>query len=155
MIGQRLKQARKHKKLTQQELGALVGVKASAIGMYEQNRRHPKDELILKLSRALDVSTDWLLAGGGEPESAAESLYLHEFISQIEAQLNRQRGLMFDRSEDGSLHILSNEEIDMLCHAIMIGVTVAREKKRSQQSGDTPVQSAQPSHPPDEEPEKK
>lgn len=56
----RLKNARLYRHLTQKALGDLIGISASAVGMYEQNRRLPDEDTISRLSKALKVSEDWL-----------------------------------------------------------------------------------------------
>ena len=40
-----------------------IGVSASAIGMYEQGRREPSLDLLVRLSREFGVTTDYLLMG--------------------------------------------------------------------------------------------
>lgn len=61
-IGERIKQLRIRAGLTQQQLAEMVGgTSASAIGMYEQGRRSPDMERIVKLCEIFSVSTDYLL----------------------------------------------------------------------------------------------
>ena len=47
--------------MTQKDLGDLLGISASTIGMYEQNRREPDIDMLLKISTHFDVSIDYLL----------------------------------------------------------------------------------------------
>lgn len=61
MISTRLKSLREDADLNQNELAKSLGVSPSTIGMYEQNRRTPDSEMILKLSDFFNVSTDYLL----------------------------------------------------------------------------------------------
>lgn len=63
-FGERLRALRKQKKLTQKQLAALIGVKNSIISFYEVGDRFPSPEIIIKLSRVLGVSTDFLLGVG-------------------------------------------------------------------------------------------
>lgn len=61
-IGERIKKLRIKAGLTQQQLAVMVGgTSASAIGMYEQGRRSPDMERIVKLGEIFSVSTDYLL----------------------------------------------------------------------------------------------
>ena len=61
-IGERIKQLRIRAGLTQQQLAEMVGgTSVSAIGMYEQGRRSPDMERIVKLCEIFSVSTDYLL----------------------------------------------------------------------------------------------
>lgn len=59
--GSRIKGCRIKKKLTQGELGALVGVSATAIMRYEQGEREPKVQTFRAIAKALDVSEEYLL----------------------------------------------------------------------------------------------
>ena len=60
-FGDRLRRLRKERKLTQKELACLIGVKNSVISFYEVGDRTPSLEVLVKLSKALHVSTDVLL----------------------------------------------------------------------------------------------
>ncbi len=60
-FGEKLRQLRKEKKLTQKELAALIGVKNSVISFYELGDRIPSPEVIRRLAIALHVSADYLL----------------------------------------------------------------------------------------------
>lgn len=61
MDNSRIKLERKKLGLSQTELGRLIGVSQSAVGMYEQNRRSPDTETLLKLAKVFDVSVDYLI----------------------------------------------------------------------------------------------
>lgn len=61
MSATRIKALRKEKGMTQAELGNLLKISASTVGMYEQGRRDPDTETLLKLAHALDVSVDYLI----------------------------------------------------------------------------------------------
>lgn len=60
-FGDRLRQLRKERNLTQKELANLIGVKNSVISFYEVGDRTPSLEVLIKLSKALHISTDKLL----------------------------------------------------------------------------------------------
>ena len=60
-FGDRLRRLRKERKLTQKELAGRIGVKNSVISFYEVGDRTPSLEVLVKLSKALHVSTDVLL----------------------------------------------------------------------------------------------
>ena len=61
LIGNRLKKARLNSKLTQAQLGSLVGVGKSAICCYEKETRNPTLETIIEFMHVLGVSSDYLL----------------------------------------------------------------------------------------------
>ena len=61
-IGEKIKRLRKERGMTQEELGAAVGVQKAAINKYETGIViNLKREMIAKLASALDVSPFWLL----------------------------------------------------------------------------------------------
>lgn len=75
MLGARIAALRRRKNISQGELARRLQVSPSAVGMYEQGRREPSAELLVRLSRELGVSVDYLLTGKplpGERESIGE-----------------------------------------------------------------------------------
>lgn len=60
-FGDRLRQLRKDRKLTQQQLAELIGVKNSVISFYEVGDRTPSPDVLRKLALALHVTSDYLL----------------------------------------------------------------------------------------------
>lgn len=56
----RLRQLRIKKGLTQKELGDILRVSESAIGMYERGERRPSIDLINTMADYFDVETDYL-----------------------------------------------------------------------------------------------
>lgn len=55
LLGEAIKQARKQRKLTQSQLGELVGVKKAQISKIENNLTDARFETILKVFRALNA----------------------------------------------------------------------------------------------------
>jgi DNA-binding XRE family transcriptional regulator len=55
VLGYKIKQLRREKKLTQEQLGELVGVKKSQISKIENSFTNARFETILKVFRALDA----------------------------------------------------------------------------------------------------
>ena len=71
-IGQKIKQARLAKGLTQEELGNMVGLQKSAIAKYENGRVvNIKRSTLRKLAQALDLRGSDLIIESN-PEEAAE-----------------------------------------------------------------------------------
>lgn len=74
---ERLKQLRIEKGLSQAELGKLLSISASTIGMYEQGRRKPDSTTIVMISKFFDVSVDYLFENADirktfDPEQASK-----------------------------------------------------------------------------------
>lgn len=61
MIGKRLKEIRLTKKISQQELGDIVGVNKVSICGYENGTRIPSLDTLTKLADTLHLSIDYLL----------------------------------------------------------------------------------------------
>jgi transcriptional regulator with XRE-family HTH domain len=59
-FGERLTQVRKRKKLSQAEVGKLIGINGDAYGRYERNEVRPTIEMAVKIAKALEVSLDFL-----------------------------------------------------------------------------------------------
>ncbi|AZP03974.1 helix-turn-helix domain-containing protein [Jeotgalibaca ciconiae] len=62
-IGERIKEARKEKGMTQQELAQQLNISRSAISNWEIGRNYPDIQMIVSISNLLDVSLDQLLKG--------------------------------------------------------------------------------------------
>lgn len=61
MFGEKLKQLRTEKNITQKELADFLGVTPKAISFYELNQREPSMNLIVKIAQKFNVPTDYLL----------------------------------------------------------------------------------------------
>jgi len=73
MFAQRLRSARKAKKLTQEELANLVGTTKTTISNYETGYSTPSFEILLDIANVLDVTTDYLLGRADESKSATNN----------------------------------------------------------------------------------
>src|SRR5690606_14306213 len=60
-FGKRLTEVRKEKKMSQDEVGKLVGVHGAVIGRYEREEVKPSIEMATQLAGALEVSLDYLV----------------------------------------------------------------------------------------------
>ncbi len=67
-FGQRLREIRKEKGLTQEEFAAILGTSKQILSRYELEQRSPKIEQVKKYAEKLQVSVDYLL---GDTESEA------------------------------------------------------------------------------------
>lgn len=61
MFGERLKNLRLQKEMSQKELGNLLKISPSTVGMYEQGRRAPDTTTLTTLADLFNVSIDYLL----------------------------------------------------------------------------------------------
>jgi transcriptional regulator with XRE-family HTH domain len=60
-FGKRLTEVRKDKKMSQDEVGKLVGVHGAVIGRYERDEVKPSIDMATQLAEALEVSLDYLV----------------------------------------------------------------------------------------------
>ena len=73
-FGQRIKQLRNNRKLSQTELGLLLGVSKSVVSSYENNVHFPPYDVLITMSRVFGVSTDYLLGLSGKSMVSVEGL---------------------------------------------------------------------------------
>lgn len=63
----KIRDLRKKKGMTQQELGQILGVTNNAVSYYESGKRQLSGEMLQKLAEIFGVSTDYILGIGAEP----------------------------------------------------------------------------------------
>jgi len=80
MIGSKIKELRAKKQITQEELGKIVGVTTSMIGMYEIDARKPSYDVMKKLADYFNVPVDYLL---GRDDNSGEILSASPDIRMI------------------------------------------------------------------------
>ena len=117
MIGENLKKLRVEKSLTQGELAKMLGVSASSIGMYEQGRREPDHELLIKMSKIFSVSVDELL--GIDEKVAGEEKSLEEFIDEV-------LKLVFNEKLTLNGELLERKQAKKIADSIKLGVEFAK-----------------------------
>lgn len=61
MLAERLKQCRKEKKLTQNEIAIICNITEKTYQNYELMRREPKLDILIRIADAYNVSLDYLV----------------------------------------------------------------------------------------------
>jgi len=69
-LSDRILEARKKKGVSQQDLGKTAKVHFSNIGKYERGEATPAADILNRIAKALEVSTDYLLNGTSHDKSA-------------------------------------------------------------------------------------
>lgn len=92
MVAGRLRELRRLKGVTQAQLAKQLEVSPSTIGMYEQGRREPDHEMLVKLCSIFHVSSDFFITNGG----AGEQKDLNEIIERMREEILKPEGLMFN-----------------------------------------------------------
>ena len=100
MLGERISALRRAKGLSQAELANRLGISASAMGMYEQSRREPSVQTLVRLSQELQVSTDFLLTGKSAlPEADPLPQLLEYCVDTADRKLDARPDRPFSRQE--------------------------------------------------------
>ena len=100
MLGARIAALRREAGLSQAELASRLQVSPSALGMYEQGRREPSADTLVRLSRGLGVATDYLLTGEpSERETEKRDALLLSRIRAADQRLEERQQRPFSREE--------------------------------------------------------
>jgi transcriptional regulator with XRE-family HTH domain len=78
----RLLEARKNKGISQQDLGKAAKVHFTNVGKYERGEAVPAADILNRIAKALDVTTDYLLNGTLNDKSA-DAITDEELLSQF------------------------------------------------------------------------
>jgi repressor LexA len=96
MVGQRIKTARKHRRLNQEELSGRLGIHRNSLVRYEHGERGVDVELLVRIAAQLGVALHWLVTGEGEmdaspdvPESEREPVRWIPVLGQVPAGFPR------------------------------------------------------------------
>lgn len=73
---EKLRELRKEKGISLKELGSVVNVAESTMSLYENGKRQPDYETLLKLAEYFGVTVDYLLRGDNETERLPEELVI-------------------------------------------------------------------------------
>ena len=73
-LGIRLKQLRKEKRVTQQQLADAIGVSKTSVIYWEKDENIPKHDSLIALARVLDTTTEYMLTGGGDAQKISPNL---------------------------------------------------------------------------------
>jgi transcriptional regulator with XRE-family HTH domain len=89
-IGERIKELRVQKKMTQSDLAKEVGLTYVQVGRYETQKSFPSAEVVQKLAQALDTTTDYLMNGATDNATAqlADKELLRQFkeVEKLDAE---------------------------------------------------------------------
>jgi transcriptional regulator with XRE-family HTH domain len=83
-IGERIKELRTAKKLTQTDLAKIVGLSYIQVGRYETQKSNPSSDVLQKLAQALGTTTDYLMQGNTDDLASAQLNDL-ELLKQFKA----------------------------------------------------------------------
>ena len=118
MLGERIKERRKAAKLTQAQLGDMVGVARSTVCSWEKNVFKPDIELIQDIARALNTRAAYLLEYDDDPEDYETMLdtadipldVTNKFAGDAEAQIRSRRAVDEDVMREAAQRLSSKED---------------------------------------------
>lgn len=87
-FGQRVKNLRKQRKLTQEQLTAILNISVDHLSKIELGKRGISIDLLLDISEALNISTDFLLKG-----TAPVSMQMNTLLDQMKGILARMENI--------------------------------------------------------------
>ena len=85
MFGRKLKELRLERKINQSELGEIIGISPSTVGMYERDQRFPDKDILSKIADYFEVSVDYLLGRTDERNVHKEKTKLDPGVKTIAA----------------------------------------------------------------------
>lgn len=125
MFGEKLREMRTKKGLTQVQLAKLIGVSRDLYNKYERAGTRPSHETLVLLARALDTSVDYLIGNTNE-EIEADSVHV-EISKDVANDLDRTLRVL-ELQQDGLMfmgHPMNNETrtilISNIRHTIELG----------------------------------
>ncbi len=81
-FGERLKQSRTDKGLSQTDLAKLAGIHYTQVGRYEKKGAQPSADVLARIASALDTSSDFLMTGSTK-EQASNTLEDKDLLKQF------------------------------------------------------------------------
>lgn len=87
-VGERVKDVRENKGLTQEQLSQASGVSKSFLSEIENNKTNPGGQTLLQIANALGASVDYLLEGKSSESQSKESVVIPPTLSRLAEKLN-------------------------------------------------------------------
>ena len=85
-FAERLQELREDKGISRKDLAASLNITVSALGMYEQGRREPNMEMLIRLADYFNVSLDFLVGRSfneDETRKIIDALHLKNEIDKL------------------------------------------------------------------------
>lgn len=122
-VGEKLKQLRLSKKMTQEALAKNLGVSISTVGMYERGQRNPDNEMLVKISKVFNISIDNLL---GVRELSNEAT---DIITEMKERIMGSEEIMLNGVP------MTMEDREKLLDAIEVATRVMLAEKQKRDLG--------------------
>lgn len=109
MFGEKMREIRESKGYTQSTLGMALNLSPSTVGMYEQGRRLPDTETLIRMCDLFNVSSDYLLEISDTPKPYEKS-HSEESLEQRIKNLIRENE--FDKSTVAQMAKIRKSRLD-------------------------------------------
>ena len=95
-FGERLKEARLKKGLSQSDLSKMVGIHYTQIGRYENKGAQPSADILSKMAHTLSVSSDYLIGGTTDEQAMGilKDLDLLKQFKKVEQLPNEKKNIV-------------------------------------------------------------
>lgn len=110
-IGDRIRQLREKKGLTQKQLAKMTEITEASLSRYENNLREPRAEILSRIAKVLSVTTDFLLNQSNlekswwEKDDPPADIELEEFIRN-NSNIKLMGNPLDDKSKDDVIMFL-------------------------------------------------
>lgn len=91
IIGEYIKELRKNKKITQQQLANFVGISQNSIQRYETGKRIPPLDVLTKIAEALNITLDNILAKDKNSELYKSNIAIGNLKKQAKEEAEKFR----------------------------------------------------------------
>jgi len=114
MLGEKIKELRKKKKMTQQDVANKLKLAKSTISQYENNINEPDNKTLIKIADMFEVTVDYLLGRDPNPtlsQSEKEEMRVtEELINMLENIPSNKRRQLEKQIIDYAQYLTSKEE---------------------------------------------
>lgn len=127
-IGERIRYLRLNNNLTAKDLSVILDISESAISLYENGKRKPTIELIMKMADYFNVSTDFILGVSNGNLSNREKVIdvdFSEVLENIIIHLNNQNTIKFDGQQlDKNMEIIFHNNLTNLLDNMRLFINI-------------------------------
>lgn len=121
MVGKQLKKLREAKQKSQQEVCSALNIEQSTLANYENDKRTPKIEILIKLAEYYNVSIDYILGRDSSDSDGVRSIFGYQggdeaamsFPHKLAAQIDYNCAKIFDLAK--ALGVSEKTILDWLC----------------------------------------
>lgn len=111
-IGERIKELRKERKISQAELAKNINVSPGNVGDWERGKAKPGADALISLMNYFSVSADWLLTGKGSNENKLQHVTTTEEINSTRKSIDSDVSILTEEERGLILSFRHFDELD-------------------------------------------